>query len=404
LPIDETNIICQGENMRKVAVVGTGHSKFMFHSTKTSVEMLAEVSMDAINEANLTPKNIQSIFIGNGLGDFEEGQSTIQAYLTSDIGCLNVPATRVEGACASGSIAVREAFMWVASGFYDVVLVGGVERATAIGVPLATRAFTTFADSRYEYPTGFTYPAYFGMLCHLYSKKYGIPLPRLKELMAYVSVQSHEYAMKNPYAQIHKALTIKDVLDSVAISSPLQLHDCCPFTDGAAAVVLASEEMAKKLASKPIYIAGVGQASAGRISSQAKYYPRIWARELTARQAYSMAGLTPQDMDLCELHDCFSIAAIIASEGLGFFEYGTAGQAWERGETRLGGKIPINISGGLKAKGHPIGATGVAQVCEITYQLRGEMVDQGRQVEGAKYGITDTMGADGVVTNLILAT
>ncbi len=389
--------------MRRVAVIGTGHSKFMYNSPKTSVEMLSEVAMDAIMDASLKPKDIQAIFAGNGLGDFEEGQSSVSSYVADDIGCFNVPATRYEGACASGSMAVRDAYMWVASGFYDIVLVGGVERATAIGVPLATRAFCTFADSRYEFPAGFNYPASFGMLTYLYSTTYGVPLERLKELMAGVSVQSHEYGLQNPNAQIHQALTKEDVLKSPMISSPIQLHDCCPFTDGSAAIVLASEEIAKKLVKKPVYIAGVGQSSSGKISSQSKHYPRIRARELSVQQAYKMAGLTPQDIDVCELHDCFSIAAIIASEGLGFFEYGTAGEAWERGDTRLGGKIPINLSGGLKSKGHPIGATGVAQVCELTQQLTGNLVDLGRQVEGAKYGLTDTMGADGIVVNIILS-
>lgn len=389
--------------MRRVAVIGTGHSQFTYNSPKTSVELFSEVAVDAINASGLKPKDIQAIFAGNGLGDFEEGQSTVQAYLADDIGCFNAPATRFEGACASGTMAVRDAYMWVASGFYDIVLVGGVERATAINTPLATRAFCTFADSRYEFPTGFSYPASFGMLAHLYSTTYGIPLERLKELMAGVTVQSHEYGMKNPNAQIHKLLTKEDVLKSPMIASPIQLHDCCPFTDGSAAIVLASEDIAKKLVEKPVYIVGAGLSSAGKISSQSKYYPRIRAREVSVQQAYKMSGLTPQDIDVVELHDCFSIAAIIASECLGLFEYGTAGEAWERGDTRLGGKIPINMSGGLKSKGHPIGATGVAQVVEITQQLRGELVDQGRQVEGAKYGLTDTMGADGVVGNIILS-
>ncbi|NPV90585.1 MAG: propanoyl-CoA acyltransferase [Firmicutes bacterium] len=389
--------------MRRVAVIGTGHSKFMFNSPKTSVEMLSEVAMDAINEANVKPKDIQAVYVGNVLGDFEEGQGMVQSFFANDIGCFNVPATRFEGACASGSMAVRDAFMWVASGFYDIVLVGGVERATSMSVPLATRTFAMFGDSRYEYPAGFTFPAVFALLAHLYASRYSIPLQRLKEQMAAVTVQSHEYAVKNPNAQFKKAISKEDVLKSFVVSSPIQLQDACPFTDGAAAVVLASEEVAKKLAKKPVYFAGVGQSSSGKLSSQYKYLPRIRAREIASRQAFDMAGLTPKDMDLCELHDCFSIAAMIAAEGLGFFDYGTSGEAWEKGETRLGGKIPINISGGLKAKGHPIGATGVSQVYEVTRQLRGEMVEQGRQVEGARYGIIDTLGGDGVLLSLILS-
>ncbi len=389
--------------MRKVAVLGGGHSKFCFNSPKTSVEMLSEVAMDAIIESNLKPKDIQAINVGNVLGDFSEGQGMVQSFVANDIGCFNVPATRFEGACASGSIALRDAYMWVASGYYDIVLVGGVERATAMGTALATRTFAMFGDSRYEFPAGFTFPAAFGLLAHLYADRYGIPLERLKEQMAAVSVQSHEYGLKNPNAQIHKEITKADVLKSFMVTTPIQLQDACPFSDGAAAVILASEEVAKKLTNKPVYITGIGQTSSGKLSSQYKYLPRIRARELAAEQAYKMAGLTPKDIDVCELHDCFSIAAIIAAEGLGFFEFGKAGEAWERGETRLGGKIPINLSGGLKSKGHPIGATGVSQAYELTRQLRGQMADQGRQVEGAKHALMDTLGGDGVLVSVIFS-
>ncbi|MGI6467881.1 MAG: propanoyl-CoA acyltransferase [Syntrophomonadaceae bacterium] len=388
--------------MRRVAVIGTGHSKFCFNSPKTAVELLSEVAMDAIQEANLTPKDIQAVNVGNVLGDFEEGQGMIQSFVANDIGCFNVAANRFEGACASGSIAVRDAIMWVASGYYDIMLVGGVEKCTAMGTPLATRTFAMFGDAHYEFPAGFLFPAVFGLLAHLYASKYRIPLNTLREQMAAVSVQSHEYAMKNPNAQIQKPITKEDVLNSFVISTPIQLHDACPFSDGAAAVVIAAEEVAKKLTSKPVYFAGIGQASSGKLSSQHKYLPRIYARELACQQAYSMAGMTPRDMDLCELHDCFSIAAMIAAEGLGFFEFGKSGEAWLKGETRIGGKIPINISGGLKAKGHPIGASGVSQVVEVTRQLRGDMVEQGRQVEGAKNGIVDTLGGDGILVSLIM--
>ena len=157
------------------------------------------------------------------------------------------------------------------------------------------------------------------------------------------------------------------------VTSPLQLYDCCPFSDGAAAIVLASEEAAARLTGKPVYIAGVGQASSGRFSSQKEYLPRLRARELAVKQSYEMAGIGPADVDLCELHDCFSIASIIAVEGLGFAQFGRGGQLWENGDSAMGGRIPVNISGGLKSKGHPIGATGVSQVCEIVRQMRGEV-------------------------------
>jgi len=388
--------------MRKVAVVGTGETKFSGTQEKTEVELFAEAAMDAINESNLKAKDIQALFMGNVLGDFSEGQGMVQAFAADNIGAFNIPANKYDGACASSSMAVRDAFMWVASGFYDIVLASGVERAATMGTDLATRTFAMFSDARYEYPSGITFPGVFAMLAHLYSAKYGIPLKRLKEQMAVVSVQSYQYGMLNPKAHFHKEVTIDKVLTSFMVSSPLQLHDCCPFSDGAAAVVLASEEVAKKLTSNPVYITGIGQASSGPLSNQQDYLPRIRAREISSKQAYDMAGLKPEDIDVVELHDCFSIASLIAAESMGFFDYGTSGEAWEKGEAAIGGKIPINPSGGLKAKGHPIGATGAGQVYEIVKQLRGE-AESGRQVEGAKIGMTDTLGGDGgTLCNLIL--
>jgi acetyl-CoA C-acetyltransferase len=386
--------------LRKVAIVGTGDTPFTFAIEKTSIELFSEAAMDAINEAKLRPKDIQALYLGNCLGDFSEGQAMIQSYAANDIGAFHIPATRFEGACASSSLAVRDAFIWVASGYYDVVLVGGVEKAASMGTPLATRTFSMFTDSHYEFPAGLTFPAMFALLTHLYAKSYGIPLEKLKEQMALVSVQSHYYGKFNPKAQFRKEITVDDVLNGFMVATPLQLLDCCPFSDGAAAVVLVSEEKAREITDKPVYITGIGQASSGRLSAQKDYLPRLRAREESAKQAYDMAGVGPADIDVCELHDCFSVAALIAAESLGFFEFGKSGEAWEKGETKIGGKIPIDVSGGLKAKGHPISATGASQVIEIYHQLRGECGE--RQVEGAKIGMTDTLGGDGVLCNLIM--
>ncbi len=388
--------------MRKVAVVGVGETKFSGPQDKTGVELFAEAAMDALNESNLKPKDVQALFVGNVLGDFSEGQGMIQAFAAENIGAFNVPAHKYEGACASGSMAVRDAFMWVASGFYDTVLVGGVERAATMGTALATRTFAMFSDARYEYPSGMTFPAVFAMLAHLYSSKYKIPLKKLKEQMATTSVQSYKYGMLNEKAHLRKEVTMEQVLNSFMVATPLQLHDCCPFSDGAAAVVLTTEENARKLTRKPVYIIGAGQASSGPLCNQNDYLPRIRAREISSQRAYEMAGITPKDVDLCELHDCFSIASIIASESLGLFEFGKSGEAWIKGEAAIGGKVVINASGGLKSKGHPIGATGVGQVYEVTKQLRGE-VEPGRLVEGAKIGLTDTLGGDGgTIVNMLL--
>lgn len=388
--------------MRKVAIVGIGETNFSGPQTSTGVELFAEAATEAITESKLKPKDIQALFVGNVLGDFSEGQGMVQAFAAENIGCFNVPANKYEGACASGSMAVRDAFMWVASGFYDIVLAGGVERAATMGTPLATRTFAMFSDARYEYPAGITFPGVFAMLAHLYSAKYGIPLPKLKEQLAQVSVQSYKHGMFNPKAHLHKEVSVEDVLKSFMVSTPLQLHDCCPFSDGAAAVVLASEEVARKLTDKPVYIIGAGQSSSGPLCNQSEYLPRIKAREISSKRAYDMAGVKPEDIDLCELHDCFSIASLIAAEGMGLFEFGKSGEAWMKGEADIGGKVAINPSGGLKSKGHPIGATGAGQVYEVVKQLRGE-VEPERYVEGAKIGMTDTLGGDGgTLVNIIL--
>jgi acetyl-CoA C-acetyltransferase len=391
--------------MKKVAVVGVGETKFSGPQDRTEVELFAEAAMEAINESNLKPKDIKALFVGNVLGDFAEGQGMVQAFAAENIGCLYVPANKYEGACASASMAVRDAFIWVASGFYDIVLAGGVERAATMGTALATRTFAMFSDARYEYPSGITFPAVFAMLSHLYADTYGIPLEKLREQMARVSIQSYKHGSVNPKAHFYGKygdLSVDKVLGSFVVSTPLTLHDCCPFSDGAAAVVLASEDVARKLTDKPVYITGIGQSSSGPLSNQSDYLPRIRAREVSSKQAYEMAGVTPLEIDICELHDCFSIASLIAAESLGFFEYGMAGEAWEKGEADIGGKVAINPSGGLKSKGHPIGATGAGQVYEITKQFRGE-VEPERQVEGAKTGLTDTLGGDGgTLVNIVL--
>jgi len=387
--------------MRKVAVIGVGMTKFSGKQDKTAVELFAEAAMDAIQEANLKPKDIQAVFMGNCLSDFAEGQSQVQAFVADYIGASHVPANRYENACASSSAAFRDAFMWVASGFYDIVLVGGSETAAKMGTPLATRTFAMASDSRYEYPAGITFPGVFALLAHLYSKKYNVPLERLKKQMAQVTVNSHYYGARNPKAQFQKEITVDDVLTSFMVCQPLQLYDCCPFSDGGSAAVLVAEDKVKKLSNKPVWVAGVGQASAGNLLSQKEFLPRLRSRELAAQQSYKMAGLSPKDVDVVELHDCFSIATLIALEGLGLFENGKAGEGVEKGETKIGGKIPVNLSGGLKAKGHPIGATGTAQVYEIVRQLRGECGE--RQAEGARVGMTDTLGGDGgTLCNVII--
>ncbi len=388
--------------MKKVFVVGGSQTNFTGAQERTQVELFSTAAMEAMEAAHVKPKDIQALFIGNVLGDFSEGQAMVQAFIAENIGCAGVPAIRYEGACASASVAVRDAFMWVASGFYDIVLVGGVERAASLGTPLATRTFAMASDGRYEFPSGLTFPAVFAMLAHLYAKTYNKALPKVREELATVSVQSYRHGVHNQYAQMKKEVTVEQILNAFMVSTPLTLHDCCPFSDGAAALVLVSEDVVKKMTDRPVQIIGVGQASAGPLHSQGDYLPRIRSRELSVKQAYDMAHVGPKDVDLCELHDCFSIASLISAESLGFFEYGKSGEAWMKGQADIGGKVAINPSGGLKARGHPIGATGAAQVWEVFRQLR-EEVEPERQVPDAKIGMTDTLGGDGgTLVNIIL--
>jgi acetyl-CoA C-acetyltransferase len=387
--------------MQKVAVVGVGQTRFSGAQSRTNVELFTEAALEALASAGLKNKDIQALLIGNVLSDFEEGQQIAHTFIAENLGLSHVPANIYDGACASSSVAIQDAFIWIASGMYDLILAGGMERAATMGTRLATQTYSMYTDRFYDYPSGITFPAVFALLAHLYAKKCGLEMAALKEQMALVSVKAHKYGLLNPRAHLRRALTVEKVLRSPMVCQPLQVYDCCPFSDGAAAVVLASEKMAAKLTDRPVFITGIGQTSAGSLASQQEYLPWSIARELAARQAYRMAGVSPRDIDVCELHDSFSIAEILAVESLGFFERGKGGEATMKGETMIGGKVAINPSGGLKAKGHPVGATGAAQVYEIFRQLRGECGET--QVEGAKIGMTDAMGASGNIhCNMIL--
>jgi len=386
--------------MREVAVLGVGMTAFGI-SKKTGVEMFTEAGFEAIAESNLEPEDLEALFLGNCLGDFEEGQMHISPFVHAELGLpMTAPATRFESACASATVAVRHAALLVAAGVYDVVIAGGTERTAKMGTPLATRTFAMGSQAQYESVAGLTFPGVFAMATHTYSDKYGVPLPELKRNMAEVAVKNHYHGSMNPKGHFQKLINVDTVLNGIMVADPLQLFDCCPFSDGAAAVVLAEASKAKDLVKKPIYIAGMGQASAGPLYAQ-RDLTRVLTRETAIKQVYKESGMGPGDIDLVELHDCFTIAEILALESFGFYDFGKAHDAAAKKETTFNGKVVVNPSGGLKAKGHPIGATGAAQVVEIVEQLRGECGE--RQVQGAKVGLVDTLGGDfGTVCNIML--
>lgn len=386
--------------MREVVILGVGMTKFGVHKQPMR-ELFAQAALEALAESRVSPRDIEGLFVGQVLGVFEEAQANIAPFLAQDIGLpRTAPAVRFEGACASATVAIRHGALLVAGGVHDLVLCGGVERATAMNTSLATTTFAMCSHADYECPSGITFPGIFGLAAHLYAAKYGLELGELKRAMAEVAVKNHRHATGNPLAQFRKEISIEDVLSGPMVADPLQLYDCCPFSDGAAAVVIADAARFRDHLAEPVFLAGTGQGNAGGAFSQGDLTLSS-ARRASVGQAYRQAGLGPDEVDLCELHDCFTIAEIIASEALGFFPDGTGWRAALEGHTDMSGRLPINPSGGLKAKGHPIGATGAAQTYEIVNQLRGKAGP--RQVENARVGLVDTLGGDmSTICNLIL--
>ena len=372
--------------MRRVAVIGVGVTKFGKHE-RTSGELFAQAAVDALADAELPPGAVQALYYGNVVGGETEHQLHTGPQAASILGIPTVPTTRFEAACASSHAAFRHAVMEIASGVSDIVLVGGGERVLNVPTADSTEYFAYASDATWEQPLGLTFPGVFALVARAHMAKHGTT----EEQMAAVAVKNHKHGALNPKAQFQKEITLDTVMKSPYIADPLKLYDCCPFTDGGAAIVLASEEVARTRP-RAVWVLGTAAASDSMLLGDKKDLSRVMATERAAKAAYQQAGKSPTDVDVVELHDCFTIAEIVATEGLGLFEPGTGGIAAERGWTSLGGRIPVNTSGGLKAKGHPIGATGAAQIAEIVTQLRGEAGP--RQVAGARTGLTHTLGGN----------
>jgi acetyl-CoA C-acetyltransferase len=372
--------------MRRVAVIGVGVTRFGLHD-RTSAELFAEAAREALADADVPASAVQALYYGNVVGGETEHQLHTGPQAASVLGIPSVPTTRFETACASSHAAFRHGVMEIAAGVSDIVLVGGAERVLNVSTAESTEYFAYASDAVWEQPLGLTFPGVFALIARAHMHKHGTT----EAQMAAVAVKNHRHGALNPKAQFQKPITIEQVLKSAYVADPLKLYDCCPFSDGGAAVVLASEEVARKHR-KPIWVLSSAAASDWMLLGDKRDLSRVPATERAAAAAYRQAGIGPSDVDVVELHDCFTIAEIVATEGLGLFEPGAGGRAAEKGLTGLGGEIPVNPSGGLKAKGHPIGATGAAQVAEIVTQLRGEAGP--RQVEGARRGLTHTLGGN----------
>lgn len=392
--------------MRDVAIIGIGHTKFG-RATKTSIELFSDATLQAIDDAGVELKDIEALFQGAALPGFEEGQIIPAVFSAADLNLGPIPTTGCEGACASASVAIRDAALWVSAGEYDIALAGGVERTLAMETDFATRVFSMACHTPTEFPAGLTFPGIFAMAARCYSRNYGIPLERLREKMAYVSVKNHRHGALNPLAHFYKKLgdlEVEDVLNSKMVADPLTLLDCCPFSDGASAIVLCAAEDARRYTDDPVYILGTGQSSGGPLSKVEELdLSKPVSRISSARAAFKRARLSPKDIDMVEVHDCFTIAELIALECMGFFDWGEAAEATAEGRTELDGELPVNMSGGLIGKGHPIGATGASQVYSVVKQMRGE-APRGNQIAPVpEYGMTDTVGGGfGTLCHIIL--
>lgn len=373
--------------MREVAIIGVGMTKWGELWEKSLRTIFVETALLAMDDAGVD--HVDSMYIGSMSSGLFVGQEHLGSLLADYLGQKSIPACRVESACASGGLALRQGFIEVASGLSDFVLVAGVEKMTDLNPNEATYALGTAADQEYEGYNGITFPGLYALIARAHMERYGTT----REQLAMVAVKNHENGAHNPLAQFPFRVSIETVLNSPLVADPLRVLDCSPITDGAAAVILAPAEVAKRLKKPVVKIIGSGHATDSIALAQREDITWLESTSRAAGRALAMAGKKIEEINVFEVHDCFTIAEICVIEALGLVDKGKGGQAVEAGLTKLDGRFPVNPSGGLKAKGHPVGATGVAQAIEILKQLRGEA--GARQVKGARFGLTQNMGGTG---------
>ncbi len=362
--------------------------------------LAVEAGQKCLADAHVSPSQVEAYYLGNFAGPSFVGQNHLAPYIAGAMGITGVPCTRFEAACASSGSAFYHAVSSVAAGLNDVVLVAGVEKMTSQTTPKVTEILAGAGDTCGEVRAGATFPALFAMIARRHMYQYGTT----REMMAAVAVKNHENGAKNPLAHMRKVITMEQALKGKPISEPLTVFDCSLISDGAAAVLIAPLERAAEFTDKPVKVLGVAQTSDYVALDQKDDITTFRAVVAAAQKAYKMAGVTAQDIQFAEVHDCFTIAEIIATEDLGFVKKGEGGPYALAGCTRLTGPLPINTSGGLKSKGHPVGATGVGQICDLVYQLRGEAGE--RQLARHSLGLAQNLGGSGataVVTILGVA-
>lgn len=384
-----------------VAVVGAGNSRFGDRIDVNLSDLFAEAFVEALDSVDkgLDPREIGEFFIGS-LSSSGEQIGLSASLLAEYVGKRGVPAMRVEAACASGGYALRAGIMSIIAGANDVVVVGGVEKMRDVSGPQARLWLGVSSDTRWERWHGLTFPGIFALQATRHMHEYGTT----REQLAYIAVKNHSNGAENPKAHFRRKVTVETVLNSPFVAYPLTLFDCCPTSDGAAVAILCRADIAKNFTDTPIYVSGFGAATDCVAAFDRESLTHFDSAIIASRQAYKMAGLEPKDIDLVELHDCFTISELVLTEDLGFCEKGEGGKFIEEGNTQIGGKVAVNPSGGLKAKGHPIGATGVGQVYEIFHQLRGDVEKRSRQVPGAEVGMAHIQGGFGVAATVHIFT
>jgi len=351
-------------------------------------DLACEAGLACLDGAGVSPSQVEALYVGNFAGPSFTGQNHLAPWIGAGLGLHNVPCTRFEAACASGGAALFHAWTAIAGGAYDMVLVLGVESMTSQSTVKTTEILASAGDIGAEAAVGATFPALFGLIATRHMHQFGTT----REHLAAVAVKNHTNGLLNPRAHLRKGVTIDQVLASRPIAEPLTLFDCSLISDGAAAVLLCASERSAKFG-RPVRIRGIAQASDRFALHEKADITTFPAVRHAAEKAYAMADVAPSNIDFAELHDCFTIAEIIALEDLGLFPRGQAGPAGLAGGTSRDRELPINTSGGLKSKGHPVGATGVAQVCEVFWQLRGEAGE--RQVSDVSIGLTENLGGSG---------
>src|SRR5260370_11420707 len=375
--------------MRAVAVIGIGKTAFGAFPDRDLRSLAVEAGQKCMQDAHVSPSKLEAFYLGNFAGPFFVGQTHLAPYVAGAMGITGVPCTRFEAACASSGSAFFHAVSAVGAGLYDLALVTGVEKMTSQTTPKVTEVLAGAGDMCREGRAGAALPAPFAMISRRHMYQYGTT----REQMAAVAVKNHANGAKNPLAHMRKVITMEQALNGKPIAEPLTVYDCSLVSDGAASVLVVPLERAAEFTDKPVRVLGISQTSDYVALDENADITTFRAVQTSAEKAYKMAGLKSSDIQFAEIHDCFTIAEIVAIEDLGFVKKGEGGPYTLAGRTCINGELPVNTSGGLKSKGHPVGATGGGQICDVVQQIRGEAGE--RQVQRSKIGLGQQHGGLG---------